>query len=197
MQDSHGVIAVGTGISFSVIGSRTPDRRLPAGTAGLPYSATVTAVGGIAPYSFTAAGLPAGLTLSQDGILGGTVKTAGTFPFTLTATDNNGATVSGSLSVTFAKPALLTISGATLPSGVSEQLCVPQSFTATGGFPPYSWALSSGTPPSGLTLASSGIVSGTPPNPGTSVRSASRPRIMRAPPPRPAPASLSSPHRSW
>ncbi|WP_349257827.1 putative Ig domain-containing protein [Iamia sp.] len=43
---------------------------LPAATVGQPYAATLTATGGRAPYTWTAAGLPSGLSLSGDRITG-------------------------------------------------------------------------------------------------------------------------------
>jgi hypothetical protein len=54
-----------------------------------PYSTTLTATGGYAPYTWTLAGgstLPAGLTLTSGGTLSGTATTPGTYTFTVTAT---------------------------------------------------------------------------------------------------------------
>ena len=42
-----------------------------------------------------------------------------------------------------------------------------QTFTAIGGFPPYTWSLATGSLPSGLSLSSSGVLSGTPTQMGT------------------------------
>jgi hypothetical protein len=66
-----------------------------AGTVGTPYSHTFIATGGTTPYSFTvtADSLPAGLTLSDGGVLSGTPATAGTFTYTVTVTDGASATV--------------------------------------------------------------------------------------------------------
>jgi beta-lactamase superfamily II metal-dependent hydrolase len=60
---------------------------LPDGVVGTPYSATLTASGGTAPYQFTisAGALPDGLTLSTAGVVSGTPSVAGTFAFILRA----------------------------------------------------------------------------------------------------------------
>jgi hypothetical protein len=67
---------------------------LPAGTAGQPYQAKLTASGGLAPYGFTETGaLPAGISFAADGTLSGTpTGGAGTFPIVVTASDAIGCT---------------------------------------------------------------------------------------------------------
>ncbi len=67
---------------------------LPNGFQGTAYSQTLTATGGTAPHTFavTAGALPNGLTLASGGALTGTPTVAGTFNFTITATDNTGCT---------------------------------------------------------------------------------------------------------
>ncbi|MBS1790829.1 MAG: putative Ig domain-containing protein [Acidobacteria bacterium] len=73
---------------------------LPSGVVGTNYSQNLTAVGGNAPYSFTFSGtLPAGLTLSNEGLLSGLPTQTGTFNFTVTATDTSSCTGSRSYSV--------------------------------------------------------------------------------------------------
>jgi hypothetical protein len=64
---------------------------LPAGTEGVSYSVQLSASGGAgAPYTFAASGLPAGLTCTVDGLVGGTPTVAGTFEFELDVTDKSG-----------------------------------------------------------------------------------------------------------
>ena len=67
---------------------------LPTGKASAAYTAaTVTAAGGAAPYSWTATGLPAGLTVgAATGTINGTPTVAGTFSVTVTVTDAAGRT---------------------------------------------------------------------------------------------------------
>jgi hypothetical protein len=68
----------------------------PAALAGAmyktPYSLTVTASGGTPPYTFTAIGLPPGMSVSASGILAGTPTAAGTYTVSIRATDNSTGT---------------------------------------------------------------------------------------------------------
>ena len=64
-------------------------------------------------------------------------------------------------------PPPLSVSTTSLPSG-TQSMVYNQSLAAVGGTAPYSWSLFSGTLPSGLTLSTSGQVSGTPTILGTS-----------------------------
>jgi hypothetical protein len=75
---------------------------VPAGTIGVPYSASLTATGGTAPYSWqvTAGSLPSGLSLgANSGLISGTPSKSGTFTFTTSVTDASSATVSQPLSI--------------------------------------------------------------------------------------------------
>ncbi len=75
---------------------------LPAAAPSTPYSQTVTASGGIAPYSFavSAGALPPGLTFSTAGLLSGTPTATGVYGFTVTATATGGCTGATSYSLT-------------------------------------------------------------------------------------------------
>lgn len=66
---------------------------------GTPVSLQMVASGGQSPYSFSATGLPAGLTISANGLISGTPSAAGTSHVTVTAKDAAGAT--GSVSFTW------------------------------------------------------------------------------------------------
>ena len=63
---------------------------LPNAVVGVAYTQTLTAAGGIAPYSYaqTAGTLPPGITLSAGGVVGGTPTAVGAYSFTVTATDS-------------------------------------------------------------------------------------------------------------
>ena len=138
---------------------------VPAGTAGVAYTQTFTATGGIAPYTFaiSAGALPAGMTLSTAGVLSGTPTVAGTFNFSVRATDSTtgtAATVTVAYTLTLSAP-VITINPATLPNSV-QQLPYTQTLTATGGTAPYAFAITAGALPAGLTLSTAGALSGTP-----------------------------------
>ena len=69
---------------------------LPAGEAGVPYSAIVQARGGTPPYTWTIGGLPAGLTANPaSGQITGTPTRAGSANVTVTVTDAYGISASG------------------------------------------------------------------------------------------------------
>jgi hypothetical protein len=82
---------------------------LPGGVRNVPYSAqTASATGGAAPYTFSLAtgALPSGLTLSSGGLLSGTPTVAGSFTFTVLATDNAGCTGATTYAITIGSPVL-------------------------------------------------------------------------------------------
>jgi len=162
---------VGGPFTISVAGSAslTINPATPSnGTAGTAYTETVSATGGTAPYTFavTSGTLPAGLTLASNGALSGTPTTPGTFAFTVTGRDANGNSGTRNYSVTIAAGSTLTINPTTLPDG-SAGTAYSQTISATGGTAPLSFAVTSGTLPTGLTLASTGALSGTPTTQGT------------------------------
>jgi Putative Ig domain len=139
---------------------------LPSGTIGAAYSTLLQASGGTAPYSWsiTAGSLPAGLNLAPTtGIISGTATSSGTTNFTATVADvgNPAQTKSVALSLVIA-PIALTITSSALPSG-TQGIGYSRTLQASGGTAPYTWSISSGALPTGLTLsATTGLISGTP-----------------------------------
>jgi outer membrane autotransporter protein len=136
---------------------------LPGATAGVAYSQTTTASGGTAPYTFivSAGALPAGLTLNNNtGVLGGTPTATGTFNFTVRATDANTFTGTRAYTLTVAAPTI-AVAPTTLPSATAGT-SYSQTVTASGGTSPYTFAITAGALPAGLTLSSAGVLSGTP-----------------------------------
>ncbi len=76
------------------------------GMTGATYSQTFATAGGTAPYSYVigSGSLPTGLSLSSTGILSGTPTAAGTFSFTVQATDSLALTAQQSYSLTIQTP---------------------------------------------------------------------------------------------
>jgi len=77
---------------------------LPTSTAGVVYSQAISANGGTPSYSFavSSGSLPAGMSLWSDGTFTGTPAYAGTYAFTVTATDANSCIGSQAYSFTVA-----------------------------------------------------------------------------------------------
>ena len=140
---------------------------LPNGQAGSAYSATLTATGGMTPYTWAVASgaLPAGLTLNPaTGVISGTPATsANEIPLTFQVTDSSTPQQSKLASLTLKIAAApLTITTTSLPSG-QVGTAYTATLSATGGTTPYLWTLTNGTLPAGLVLNSStGVISGTP-----------------------------------
>jgi uncharacterized repeat protein (TIGR01451 family) len=139
----------------------------PAAVIGSAYSDTLTAAGGTAPYTWSvnAGSLPPGIALSSAGVLSGTPTSTGTYPFTVNVIDkNNGIATT---SITLVVGSGLTLTFGTPPSG-QVGTAYTDTLTAAGGTAPYTWSVSAGTPPAGITLnAATGVLSGTPTTGGT------------------------------
>ncbi|MCP3062748.1 putative Ig domain-containing protein [Myxococcus sp. K38C18041901] len=138
---------------------------LPPATLGQPYSTQLAASGGKTPitWSIASGALPSGLSLSASGGISGTTNASAT-TFTARATDANGRFADKGLSVTtIAPPPAVTT--ATLPDATVGQ-AYSVTLAATGGQAPLRWSTSS-TLPAGLSLSTTGTLSGTPTTAGT------------------------------
>jgi phosphodiesterase/alkaline phosphatase D-like protein len=136
---------------------------LPGGAVGTPYSQTLTAAGGNGPYSWGLIGgtLPSGLSLSLSGTISGTPTTVQVSQFTLQVSDSDGAVDTKPLSIAITSAPPPTVATSSLPNGTLGS-SYDQTMAASGGTPPYQWSLASGALPPGLTLSTSGRLSGTP-----------------------------------
>jgi hypothetical protein len=84
---------------------------------GVSYSASASASGGIKPYTFSATGLPGGVSINPTtGAIAGTPSAAGTTNVTVTVTDSNSKTATASAQVTISLPSTPPVSF----SGVSS-----------------------------------------------------------------------------
>ena len=138
---------------------------LPPGNTSTAYSATLAASGGTQPYTFTASGLPPGVTLSGSS-LGGTPTTAGNYSVTVKASDSGGLSVSASYSVTITSSSTpLSIFSTALSNATAGQP-YSGSVSASGGTGSYTFSQSGGVLPAGMSFSSSGQVTGTPNVPG-------------------------------
>jgi hypothetical protein len=141
---------------------------LTGGAVGVAYSQEVTAAGGTPPYTWIVEGgaLPPGLSLDgPSGTISGTPSMAGLYTFTAQATDSAKTAASGVFTITIAPPPI-SLSGLPFPNGIVGSSYPLQILTGSGGVGPYTFAVTGGTLPPGLSF-SSGELSGIPTSSGT------------------------------
>ena len=165
-DSNYAASAVSPAVTVTVTLPTVTTSSLPTGVVSAPYPSTqLTATGGASPYtwSLTAGSLPTGLApLSAAGLISGTPTATGTFHFTVQVKDSLGNTSTAALAITI--NAQLQVTTSSVPTDVDAGVpYTSTTLTATGGVPPYtSWVKSSGSLPSGLSLSSAGVISGTP-----------------------------------
>jgi hypothetical protein len=183
----------------------------PSGQVGVAYSSFLVATGGLPAYTYSIAGgsLPTGLTLNPStGAITGTPTAAGTFSDTSRVADSAGASSTSACGITIGP-----VSGGALSLTCAAnigQVGQPyvSAMVATGGTAPYTYSISVGSLPPGLTLdPSTGAITGTPTTaggftytgrvvdsavtPASATTSCGAMAITSAPPPSvPAPPSL-------
>jgi hypothetical protein len=137
-------------------------------TVGQTYSQTLTATGGTSPYTWSlSSGSAPGITFTPaTASLSGTPTTAGSYTLNFQVTDSNRATASASLTLVVNQAPLQISTVGPLFNGTAGTAYTPLTFAAQGGKPPYTWSVISGST-GGLTLSSTGTLSGTPPAAGT------------------------------
>lgn len=147
---------------------------LPAGTVAVSYSQALAASGGSGTYTTwqittgatTLAAIGLGLNTS-NGVISGSSPTLGTANFSVEVTDSQGHT-SAPVALSIAVNNQLKFNQSTLPPG-NVGTGYSQTLTASGGAGgPYSFtATSSNLSSYGLSLATTGAISGTPTQSGT------------------------------
>jgi hypothetical protein len=132
-------------------------------TVGTAGTFTVTATGSPAPTFSETGALPSGVTLSSSGVLSGTPAsgTQGSYPIVITASNGVSPNATQNFTLTVQQPAP---TAPTITSATSTTFTVGTAgtFTVTAtGFPAPTFS-ETGALPSGVTLSSSGVLSGTP-----------------------------------
>ena len=170
----HNGTQVFTNLTLVVVGQLQINTvTLPWGTNTLFYSQQLQASGGTPPYTWKIAGYsvnpPPNLSLSSDGVLSGVIETndGTSYPFDVEVNDSASAAAYQTLYLYVVNPPLV-VTNTSLPVGTIGAAYSAQ-LGATGGHPPYSWRLyATSVPlPSGLSLDSAGLISGTPTTAGT------------------------------
>jgi len=142
---------------------------LPAFSRNISYSTTISATNDDEPvsYSLFSGSLPTGLTLnSSTGVISGTPSSSTNSAFTIRATEAGGNFADRQFTIPNAGPSWsspTTLTNAVKGAAYSYQLSAPDDSAAS---PTY--ALLSGSLPTGLSLSSGGLINGTPSSVGSS-----------------------------
>jgi sugar lactone lactonase YvrE len=158
---------------FDVTSITLPPTTLANGTVGVAYSVAINlAVGGTGAITYTATGMPGWLTLNPStGVLSGIPTGANNiaYLFTITATDSSNDSASEQYALIIGHPAIVLTPA--ILSG-TYGTAYNQKISASGGIGPYTYALASGSSlPAGLSLSSSGAITGMPAAPSATAYS--------------------------
>ena len=143
----------------------------PPGTVGSPYGFVLAARGGMSPYvwELETGALPEGLRFyspfSSVTEISGTPTRSGISDFSLRVKDAAGASETKTVAIEI-RALPLVIEAALLPDGTSGIL-YGAVLSGSGGVPAYTWGISSGNLPQGLSVSPSGVISGIPVVSGT------------------------------
>jgi hypothetical protein len=137
---------------------------LPTGKVGTSYFfGGAYAAGGTPPYKYKIieGKLPKGLKFDlKTGLITGTPTFAGTYAFTIQAGDSGGSTpVTQALSITVDPDVTLSVTTTKLKTAKLNK-AYSATLAATGGTTPYTWTVTSGALPPGLTLNPNGSITG-------------------------------------
>ena len=141
----------------------------PTGFQAEPFSHTFAAVAGTPPYSWSvsAGALPPGMSLNgTTGEFSGSPTTGGDFAFTVQVTDASADPDQDQMAVVWTVGQAVQISDQDLAEAT---VGTPYSAaaSATGSFPPFTFSMTGGSLPPGLSLATDGTMAGTPTRQGS------------------------------
>jgi hypothetical protein len=150
---------------------------MPQGVVGQAYSKQFNGAGGCGPalpyqYSLIGGKLPPGLSLSSSGAITGTPSQAGTFSFWVDLSDQNPPSASWCRPSNAQREFTIEVTGgAGKPLAINQTSLSPRAtlqgkpysfqLTAQGGGN-QTWSIQSGSLPTGVTLTSGGLLTGTP-----------------------------------
>src|SRR5262249_16162371 len=138
-------------------------------SVGDTYTSTLAVSGGSPSYQFSivSGSLPPGVTLNATtGVISGKPTSAGTYTFTAKVKDSKGNTDTTTCTIVVNNPALDLQCGTCGSDKATVGKAYSSKLAASGGTPTYTYSISSGSLPPGLTL-SNGTISGTPTTAGT------------------------------
>lgn len=149
---------------------------MPTGVVGQAYSKQFDGAGGCGPalpyqYTLIAGSLPPGLSLSFSGLISGTPTQAGSWSFYVNLSDQNPPSASWCRPAEAQRQFTITVTGGAQPLAINQPTLPTKAtvvgtaysfqFTAAGGGT-QTWSVQSGSLPAGITLSSSGLLSGAP-----------------------------------
>lgn len=138
------------------------DRRLPPAIAGRPYEHRLKALNaqGAPRWTLAKGPLPAGMTLSPEGVISGRASAVGGFPLSLKVSDGKDS-FERPLSLRVSEDRPPAIEEATLKPMALDDYCFVE-IKARGGVGALRWDVAEGKLPFGVKLGDGGILTGTP-----------------------------------
>lgn len=141
--------------------NETPPTSLAGGTS-LTYAYVATGTGTVS-YIKGSGIFPAGLSLSSTGVLSGAPSSAGTYTWTVMATDPSGSSLSTPTTMIVSAPptGAPVFANQSAPGG-SAGAAYSYQYTFSNGALPITTTVGSGSLPTGLSLSTDGLLSGNP-----------------------------------
>ena len=138
-SESYRLIVTSPTLPLTIVTSK-----LPPALANESYSVRLVGVGGTPPYTWelsSNSSLPAGLLLSEDGLIGGEPKDVGAYTFEVILLDSANSFSQALVALDIIDPSMgVTIATADIPSGIVGS-DYSASFEVSGGTAPYTWRL--------------------------------------------------------